>query len=169
MLLANECYSSTRSKLYVCDLIWMRSPTHITCDHMTVAKNPFDHGYVPCAIRTFYPGLEVYNGSISRSAGNAPTELVSTSRPLPGISIGSPRYIYAMQLVVTLIGPPCATGIGERITGTSAYLRCLGMPRAYVYTQASSQEKQAKYCYHTYLNYKTNQCVLLEIVPCLLM
>ena len=85
---------------------------------MAVPKNPFYHGYMACAIGALYPGLEVYNGSNGWSGGNMPAELAGTSRPLPGISIGPPWHKYTMQLVVTLIGPPCAARIWERITGT---------------------------------------------------
>src|SRR2546423_3677011 len=113
----NERYPSTGGKLYVRDSIWIPPPIHIACDHVAVPKNPFYYGYVACTIGALYPGLEVYNGPNGWSGGNMPTELSSTSCPLPGISIGPPWHKYAMQLVVTLIGPPGAARVGEGITG----------------------------------------------------
>jgi len=54
-----------------------------------------------------------------------PAKLVRTSCPLPGIGLCPPWHKYAMELEVTLIGPPRTLPIGENIHRSSrAYKTC---------------------------------------------
>src|SRR5260370_3226562 len=54
-----------------------------------------------------------------------PAKLVRTSCPLPGIGLRPPWHKYAMELEVTLIGPPRTLPIGENIHRSSrAYKTC---------------------------------------------
>jgi hypothetical protein len=44
-----------------------------------------------------------------------PAKLIGAVCPLPGVGLRVPGHKYAVKLVITLIGPPGAGGVGEDI------------------------------------------------------
>ena len=96
MLLDKEGHSWTRNELHIGDLQWIRAPSHVTGDHMAIAKDAFHHSYMAQTGGPLYAGLQIYDGSIDWCGGDAPAKLVSTSRPLPGISLRPPWHEDAM-------------------------------------------------------------------------
>ena len=83
---------------------------------MTISEYPLHDRYMAQAIGALDPGLEHNNGSRRGIGGDAPAELIGARYPLPGVGLYSPGNKDAMQLEITLIGPPGAGPKGEEIS-----------------------------------------------------
>src|SRR5436305_11645563 len=70
---------------------------------------------MPQTIGSFYPRLQIYYVPHIRCAGNPPVEVLRTILPLPSVRLLHPRHIDAVQLVVTLTGPPGTLSLREEI------------------------------------------------------
>ena len=114
-LLPDKRHAGAWSKLYIRDRRGIGAPTHIAGDDVAVAENPLNNRDMSQAARALHSRLQVDDGSYNGRAGDMPAILVGAICPLPGVGLRVPGHKYAVKLVVTLIGPPGAGGVGEDI------------------------------------------------------
>ena len=125
--LAEEPHPRSRSELNIGYVPGIASPAHVASNNMTILEYSLHDRYMTQSVGSFDPGLE-YDNSSERGAGrNAPAKLIGARYPLPGVGLRSPGNKDAMQLEITLIGPPRTGSIGEEISRAGGRVRA-GLP-----------------------------------------
>ena len=82
---------------------------------MPIAEDTLHHCHVSKSVSSLHSRLQVNNSSWCGSSGDAPVEITRPVGPGPRIRVGCPGYVDAVQLVVSLIGPPSTLPIRKII------------------------------------------------------
>src|SRR5579875_1202373 len=114
----DEGHTRTGCELHVCHLPIVDAPVHVTGNHIPVAKDALNDGDMSQTVGPFYPGLQVDDRPRTGLRGDMPVCIIRALRPLPGVSVGRPRNIDVMELIVALRGPPGTLSVREEIGET---------------------------------------------------
>ncbi len=127
--LADESHAWSRSELSIGDAQGIAPPAHVAGNDMPIVEYSLHDRDMAQSIGTLDPGLQHHDGSGRGTGRDAPAKLIGARHPLPGVGLCFPGNKDAVQLEITLIGPPGAGSIGEDVSRSDGRgMLLIGLP-----------------------------------------